>query len=102
MPRAPLRAVIFDIGRVLVKVDLARATAGLSRGISLGPDELWRAIQTDPRWNDWQEGRISPPDWHLHVVTKLASPLNFHEFRDAWNRSARLPQTGSTRRALRP
>ena len=87
MTRSPLRAVIFDIGRVLVKVDVARAIAGLSRGTSLSPDELWSAIQTDPRWNDWQEGRISAHDWHLHLTRRLGSPLPFHEFRDAWNSS---------------
>jgi glucose-1-phosphatase len=87
MSRDPLRAVIFDIGRVLVKLDVARAIAGLSEGISLGPDELWSVIQTDPRWNDWQEGRIAPHDWHLHITKRLGSPLKFDEFRDAWNRS---------------
>ena len=87
MPRAPLRAVIFDIGRVLVRLDVARAVEGLSQGISLGPDELWSAIQTDPRWNDWQEGRIAPHDWHLHITKRLGSPLKFNEFREAWNRS---------------
>jgi glucose-1-phosphatase len=87
MSRAPLRAVIFDIGRVLVKLDVARAIAGLSQGISLGPEESWSAIQTDPRWNDWQEGRITPHDWHWHITKRLGSPLKFNEFRDAWNRS---------------
>jgi glucose-1-phosphatase len=87
MSRAPLRAVIFDIGRVLVKLDVARAITGLSQGISLGPEELWSAIQSDPSWTDWQEGRIAPHDWHLHVTKRLGSPLRFNEFRDAWNRS---------------
>jgi glucose-1-phosphatase len=87
MSRAPLRAVIFDIGRVLVKVDVPRAVAGLSHGISLTPDELWSAITTDPRWNDWQEGRIQPHDWHLHITRKLGSSLTFQQFRDAWNAS---------------
>ena len=87
MPTAPLRAVIFDIGRVLVKVDVPRAIEGLSQGISMSPAELWSAIEKDPRWRDWQEGRISPHDWHLHVTKRLGSPLNFTEFRDAWNRS---------------
>lgn len=87
MPAAPLRAVIFDIGRVLVKVDVPRAIEGLSQGIAMSPAELWSAIEKDPRWHDWQEGRISPHDWHLHVTKRLDSPLNFTEFRDAWNRS---------------
>jgi glucose-1-phosphatase len=87
VPTAPLRAVIFDIGRVLVKVDVPRAIEGLSKGISMSPAELWSAIEKDPRWHDWQEGRISPHDWHLHVTKRLGSPLKFDEFRAAWNRS---------------
>ena len=83
----PLRAVIFDIGRVLVRLDIARSLTGLARGISRSPDEIWSAIQTDPRWQDWQEGRIAPHDWHLHLTRRLGSPLTFDEFRDAWNRS---------------
>lgn len=87
MTQAPLRAVIFDIGRVLVKLDVARAVADLSNGLSLSPDELWSAIQTDPRWSDWQEGRMAPHDWHLHITKRLGSKLKFAEFRDAWNRT---------------
>jgi len=87
MPDRPLRAVIFDIGRVLVKVDVDRAIEGLSEGISLSPQELWSAIEKDPRWQDWQEGRMSPQDWHLHITKRLGSPLKFDEFRGAWNRS---------------
>jgi putative hydrolase of the HAD superfamily len=87
VPTAPLRAVIFDIGRVLIKVDVPRAIEGLSKGISMSPAELWSAIEKDPRWHDWQEGRISPHDWHLHVTKRLGSPLKFDEFRAAWNRS---------------
>jgi len=87
MPNSPLRAVIFDIGRVIVKLDLPRAIEGLSHGISLSPAELWSAIEKDPRWRDWQEGRISPHDWHLHITKRLGSPLKFGEFREAWNRT---------------
>src|SRR6201984_166372 len=83
----PLRAVIFDIGRVLGRLDIARSLAGLARGISLSPDEIWSAIQTDPRWHDWQEGRIAPHDWHLHLTRRLGSTLTFDEFIDAWNRA---------------
>ena len=87
MPNSPLRAVIFDIGRVIVKLDLSRAIEGLSHGISLSPTELWSAIEKDPRWHDWQEGRISPHDWYLHITKRLGSPLKFEEFRQAWNRT---------------
>jgi len=87
MPNPPLKAAIFDIGRVLVRLDLPGAIEGLSRGVSLSPTELWSAIEKDPRWHDWQEGRISPHDWHLHISKRLGSPLGFEEFREVWNRS---------------
>jgi len=80
-----IRAVIFDIGRVLIRVDLSRAVEGLSQAIPLSPEELWKALQNDPRWMDWQEGRISPRDWHLHISKRLGGSLSFEEFTAAWN-----------------
>jgi glucose-1-phosphatase len=86
MPSAKLRAVIFDIGRVLVRIDPARAAEGLAKGGSLSPLELWRAIEKDPRWPDWQEGRISPRDWYLHLARRFGRDLTFEQFTEAWNR----------------
>ena len=84
---AKLRAIIFDIGRVLVRVDVARAMTGLADGVSLSPEEVWSALQKDPRWKDWQEGRMSPQDWHLHVSRRLGSKLTFEHFVEVWNRA---------------
>ena len=80
-----LRAVIFDIGRVLVGVDVSRAMNGLASGLSLSPAELWTALQNDPRWPDWQEGRMSPHDWHLHLARRLGTALTFEQFTAVWN-----------------
>jgi HAD superfamily hydrolase (TIGR01509 family) len=80
-----IRAIIFDIGRVLVRVDIRRVQVGLAKGLSLTPEELWSAIEKDPRWNDWQEGRMAPPDWHLNLSSRLGIPLDFHQFTAVWN-----------------
>jgi HAD superfamily hydrolase (TIGR01509 family) len=85
MPSGKLRAVIFDIGRVLVGVDVSRAMSSLATGLALSPAELWSALENDPRWPDWQEGRISPRDWHLHVARRLAINVPFEQFTAAWN-----------------
>jgi HAD superfamily hydrolase (TIGR01509 family) len=87
MPAAKLRAIIFDIGRVLVRVDVARAMQGLASGSALSPSELWTVIEKDPRWPDWQEGRISPRDWYLHLNKRLAGNLTFEQFTEVWNRA---------------
>jgi len=79
------RAVIFDIGRVLIRIDVGRSMKGLASGTSLSPQELWLAIEKDPRWKDWQEGRISARDWHLHVTQRFGGTATFERFTEAWN-----------------
>jgi HAD superfamily hydrolase (TIGR01509 family) len=82
-----LRAIIFDIGRVLVRVDVSRAMSGLAQGVALSPQEIWSALEKDPRWPDWQEGRMSPRDWHLQVCKRLGVSLPFEQFTEVWNRA---------------
>jgi glucose-1-phosphatase len=79
------RAIIFDIGRVLVRLDISRAVAGLGEGVTLSPADIWSAITHDPRWRDWQEGRMTPRDWHSHLSKRLGGSLSFEQFTDAWN-----------------
>src|SRR5580692_10778070 len=83
MPK--LRAVIFDIGRVLIRLDIQRVKSALAQGLPLSPGELWSAIEKDPRWPDWQEGRMSPRDWHLHLCKRFNLSLDFEQFKTVWN-----------------
>jgi FMN phosphatase YigB (HAD superfamily) len=83
MPK--LRAVIFDIGRVLIRVDIQRVKSALAQGLPFSPEELWSAIEKDTRWPDWQEGRMSPRDWHLHLCQRFNLSLDFAQFKQVWN-----------------
>jgi glucose-1-phosphatase len=87
VPGDKFRAIIFDIGRVIVRVDVPRAVAGLAAGVTLSPADIWSAITHDPRWPDWQEGRMTPRDWHLHLSKRLGGSLSFEQFTGAWNRA---------------
>jgi putative hydrolase of the HAD superfamily len=84
---ARFRAIIFDVGRVLIRMNVSAATSGLSVGIALSPEEIWSALQKDPLWLDWQEGRVSPRDWHLHLAKRLGGKLSFEQFVQVWNRA---------------
>lgn len=83
MPK--LRAVIFDIGRVLIRVDIQRVKSALAQGLPFTPEQLWSAIEKDPQWPDWQEGRMSPRDWHLHLLKRFNLSLDFEQFKNVWN-----------------
>ncbi len=80
-----VRAVIFDIGRVLIRIDVGRAMKGMASGLSLSAEELWSAIEKDPRWKDWQEGRITARDWHLYMQRRFGGTATFEEFTEKWN-----------------
>ena len=55
---APTKAIIFDIGRVIVRINLSRlleplaalvpAGAGASPSERLSPQQIWAAIEADP------------------------------------------------------
>src|SRR3984957_12557415 len=92
MPAQKIRAIISDIGRVIVGVDVSRAMQALASGIALSPKEIWSAIEKDPRFPDLQEGRISARDWHLHIARRLGGNLTYDQFIQAWN-AALLPET---------
>jgi putative hydrolase of the HAD superfamily len=85
MAEAGIRAIIFDIGRVLVRVDVRQAQKGLANGLPLSPEELWAAIEKDPQWKNWQEGRLSARDWYFHLSRRFSLSLSFPEFTKVWN-----------------
>src|SRR3974390_2921185 len=85
MANRRIKGIIFDIGRVLVRVDIRRAQQGLAAGRNLTPEELWSAIEKDPRWEDWQKGRMSARDWHQNLSNRLGIRMSFEDFKQVWN-----------------
>lgn len=88
------KAVIFDIGRVIVRLDLKRAFAPIAKALRgqgnqpaqrLSPEDVWKLIRADEYWQDWQEGRISPTAWHQRMMRRFNLSLSYAEFRDTWN-----------------
>jgi putative hydrolase of the HAD superfamily len=89
--KAP-RAVIFDVGRVIIGVDLSRSMGTLGQRDGLTHFQVLRELELDPRWLDWQEGRMTPRDWHAHLTKKLRFAYSFEEFCAIWN-SVLVPGT---------
>ena len=86
------KAIIFDIGRVIVRLNVSRVSASLlSAASTMGGDvtttseQLWSEIEGDSRWLDWQEGRIASQEWYVHITEKLRVALTYEGFCDAWN-----------------
>jgi putative hydrolase of the HAD superfamily len=79
------RAILFDVGRVIIRVDMSRCVSALGKGDGLSHPQVLRELEADPRWTDWQEGRMAPRDWHAHLSEKFHFSYDFEEFCAIWN-----------------
>lgn len=91
MPRRakkpPIEAIIFDIGRVIVALDPARALTFINSSTapkSLTSDQIWAVIRKDPLFKMWEEGRVSPHKWYKHLTRQFSPGISFKTFCDAW------------------
>lgn len=79
--------MIFDIGRVIIRVDLSRSIGKLGKHDVSADSHLQvlRELEADPRWLDWQEGRMTAREWHAHLARKYEFSNDFDEFCAIWN-----------------
>jgi HAD superfamily hydrolase (TIGR01509 family) len=82
--RAP-RAIIFDIGRVIIRVDLSRWSGTMGGPARKPHPQILQELETDPHWPDWQEGRMNARAWHAHIREKFQLPLDYCQFCAVWN-----------------
>ncbi|MGA7783043.1 MAG: HAD-IA family hydrolase, partial [Candidatus Acidiferrales bacterium] len=80
----PPAAIIFDIGRVILRLDPRQVTSILHSKKMESPEKIWADIQLDPLWLDWQEGRLAPRDWCAHLSNRYNLRVSFDQFCRAW------------------
>jgi glucose-1-phosphatase len=78
------RAILFDIGRVIIGVDFTHSMEVLGKSCGKSHLQILREIEADPSWADWQEGRLTPRDWHAHLSRKFQLSFGFDEFCGIW------------------
>jgi FMN phosphatase YigB (HAD superfamily) len=85
MPNRDVRAILFDIGQVIVPVYPRRAAEVLARNARLAADEILAAVRSHPLLAEFQLGRISPERWYEELSQLLGLKISFPEFIAAWN-----------------
>ncbi len=80
-----IEAVIFDLGRVLVQVDvLTLARQVLAGQPHADPSLLVERVMTDPIMAAYNAGRITSVQFHAALCEKLDLDLDFDAFRRMW------------------
>jgi glucose-1-phosphatase len=101
---APVRAVLFDLGGVVVHVDVERSLAAWARHSRLSPTELRDALRIDDRWHGHETGALTDDDFFAHLRERLALTGDAEAVRAGWNAMlvAEIDETVAMLEAIRP
>jgi len=81
-----IEAVIFDLGRVLVDVDLTRGIFKYTlQEKSPSEKEVLDSLMRDSFYQEYACGRVSAEDFHQKFCETLKLDLDFESFKRAWN-----------------
>jgi putative hydrolase of the HAD superfamily len=82
---ADVRAVIFDLGRVLIGLNLSRGLFGLLASTSEQPGgALLDRLLKDELYVSFSTGKLPPDEFHRRLCERTDLDLSFAEFRQAW------------------
>lgn len=85
MTGIPIKAIIFDLGNVLINFDHRIAARKISPFADKPPEEIYNLFFDSKVTRDFEEGKISPQDFFLKVKSTLNLKLDYDKFLPIWN-----------------
>lgn len=84
-PSAPVRALLFDLGGVVVDIDFGRALALWQPHSRLAPERLRELFVFDEPYQRHETGRLAADAYFAHLRELLALDCGEAVVRDGWN-----------------
>ena len=81
-----IRVIIFDLGKVIVDFDHRTICKQLAGYCRFTPDEIYERIFTSTLEARFDEGRITPEQFHAEAARNLGCNLSITAFKKIWNR----------------
>ena len=82
---APIKAIMFDLGNVLVFFDAKRSSHAFSQALGMPEDEVWKAFFISDLERTYTRGEISSEEFYRKVNERFPSKLDFATFSHLWN-----------------
>ena len=79
-----IKTLIFDLGRVLLKLNPEASYARMSELSGLSRDEIKQRFRDSRLSHEFESGRIPARDFASSVGALLGTNVSFEDFRDAW------------------
>jgi putative hydrolase of the HAD superfamily len=85
MESREIKAIIFDLGRVLIDVDFKRGLFRYVNGDNARDDNaLLEQLFSDPLFVQFGTGRIKPTDFYQQIQKRINQQISFDQFKAAW------------------
>jgi len=78
------RAIIFDMGKVLIDFDFSRGYRALEGRCPLSTAEIRRRLASSDLVERFETGLVEPGDFVSQLSNLLSLEMGYHEFCDAW------------------
>ena len=87
MPPPPVtRAVVFDLGNVLIDIDFMRCARYWSRCARIPTDQIVARFRIDRHYEAFERGRLSPKEYFDALRRQLGFDLDDADITAGWNR----------------
>jgi putative hydrolase of the HAD superfamily len=84
-PPAPVRAILFDLGRVVIDIDFERALSAWQRHSRLPPEQLRALFRHDEPYERHETGSLSAESYFEHLRELLALECDGAQVALGWN-----------------
>ncbi len=79
------KALIFDIGNVVIRIDTRKIFAAWGRALGLDPGRIERAVAFDDRFIAYEKGLIGTGEYEAHTASLLGVSFPDGAFEAGWN-----------------
>ncbi len=79
-----IKAIIFDLGRVLVNVDINAGFFGYLRSQAGSPDESISKMMEHDLFAPYNTGRLTPQEFHARLCERFGLQHSFDAFKHLW------------------
>ena len=80
-----IKAVVFDLGNVLVDFDYSMAAKRIKHFSSINIKDIPKLIISSEITKNFEEGKISPGDFFLYIKSLLRLNISYEAFVPIWN-----------------
>lgn len=99
MPTPPVRALLFDLGGVLVDIDFRRALNAWAHSSALTAEGLGQAFRFDQEYERHERGEMTAAEYFEHLASALRLSRGAVAAKEGWN-SIFVGELSETRRMV--